>query len=185
AGGQEFPLKVSAHFSDGVTEDVTGLAAFQSNESAIASVGPDGRVTASTIPGEVAITARFRGQFATCYVTIPLTGPMPASVYDKLPRRNKIDALVWDKLRRLGITPSAPAGDAPFLRRAHLDVIGRLPSVEEARAFLADKDPEKRAKLVDRLLQRPEYADHWASKWMDLLRPNPYRVGIKAVFNLD
>jgi hypothetical protein len=185
AGGEGLPLRVTAHFSDGFTEDVTGLAAFQSNESAIASVGPDGRVTASPIPGEVAITARFRGQFATCYVTIPLPGSVPASVYDKLPRRSKIDGLVWDKLRRLGLTPSAPAGDATFLRRAHLDVIGRLPSIEEARAFLSDKDLGKRARLVDRLLQRPEYADHWASKWMDLLRPNPYRVGIKAVFNLD
>jgi hypothetical protein len=185
AGGEEFSLKVTAHFSDGFTEDVTGLAAFQSNESAIASVGPYGRVTASPIPGEVAITARFRGQFATCYVTIPLPGCVPASAYDKLPRRNRIDGLVWDKLRRLGLTPSAPAGDATFLRRAYLDVIGRLPSIEEARSFLADNDPDKRAKLVDRLLRRPEYADHWASKWMDLLRPNPYRVGIKAVFNLD
>ena len=59
------------------------------------------------------------------------------------------------------------------------------PTPDEARAFLADSSPDKRARLVDRLLDRPEYADHWANKWMDLLRPNPYRVGIKAVFNLD
>jgi hypothetical protein len=185
SSGQEFPLKVTAHFSDGAHEDVTGLAAFQSNESAIASISPEGRVKAGTIPGEVAITARFRGQFATCYVTIPLPGSVPDSVYDRLPRRNKIDGLVWAKLRRLGITPSGPAGDSTYLRRVYLDIIGRLPSVEEARAFLSDKDTDKRAKLVERLLERPEYADHWASKWMDLLRPNPYRVGIKAVFSLD
>src|SRR5262249_17702148 len=94
---------------------------------------------------------------------------------------------VWAKLRRLGITPSEPAGDATYLRRASLDVIGRLPTADEVRAFLADTapEPEKRARLVDRLLDAPEYADHWANKWMDLLRPNPYRVGIKAVWNLD
>ncbi|HZW30404.1 MAG TPA: DUF1549 and DUF1553 domain-containing protein, partial [Isosphaeraceae bacterium] len=81
--------------------------------------------------------------------------------------------------------PSAPAADATYLRRAYLDVIGRLPSPDEARDFLADTSPQKRARLADRLLDRPEYADHWANKWMDLLRPNPYRVGIKAVLNLD
>lgn len=185
ASGEEYSLKVAARFSDGVVEDVTDLAAYQSNESTIASIDPAGRVKAGTIPGEAAITARFRGQFATCFVTIPLPGTVPASVYDGLPRQGRIDGLVWDKLKKLGITPSAPAGDATYLRRVYLDVIGRLPTADEARAFLSDKDPEKRAKLVDRLLDRPEYADHWASKWMDLLRPNPYRVGIKAVFNLD
>src|SRR5205823_6380820 len=88
-------------------------------------------------------------------------------------------------LRQLGLTPSEPAGDSTFLRRAYLDVIGRLPTPEEARAFLDDGSPDKRARLIDQLLERPEYADFWANKWADLLRPNPYRVGIKAVYNLD
>ncbi|MGE0607741.1 MAG: DUF1549 and DUF1553 domain-containing protein, partial [Pirellulales bacterium] len=118
-------------------------------------------------------------------VLIPLPGDVPAALYEQLPRQNLIDGLVWDKLRRLAITPSEPATEAAFMRRAHIDVIGRLPSPEETRAFLADTNPDKRAKLVDALLQRPEYADHWATKWADLLRPNPYRVGIKAVFNYD
>ena len=64
-------------------------------------------------------------------------------------------------------------------------MIGRLPTPDEARAFLADTDPKKREKLIDALLERPEYADFWANKWADLLRPNPYRVGIKAAYNLD
>ena len=106
-------------------------------------------------------------------------------MYAKLPRHNFIDGLVWDKLRRLGLTPSDSAPDATFHRRAHLDISGRLPTPAETRSFLADKSPDKRAQLIDRLLQRPEYADYWANKWADLLRPNPYRVGIKAVFNLD
>src|SRR5205807_7779830 len=106
-------------------------------------------------------------------------------LYAKLPRQNFIDGQVWDKLQQLGITPSGPCSDTTFHRRAYLDVIGRLPTPEETRAFLADKAADKRAKLIDRLLERPEYADHWANKWADLLRPNPYRVGIKAVFSLD
>jgi len=89
------------------------------------------------------------------------------------------------KLQELRLTPSAPVDDAKFIRRAFLDVIGRMPAPAEVRAFLSDPSPQKRQVLVDHLLQRPEYADYWANKWMDLLRPNPYRVGVKAVLNYD
>src|SRR5262249_5792513 len=106
-------------------------------------------------------------------------------LYAGLPRRNFIDALVWDKLQRLGITPSEPSGDATFHRRVYLDIIGRLPTPQETRAFLADQAADKREKLIDLLLERPEYAGVWANQWADLLRPNPYRVGIKAAFSLD
>ncbi len=185
AAGGEQQLRVTAHDSDGRTRDVTHLATFQSNESAVAAVNADGLVRAGPVPGEAAVMTRFMEKFAVCNVTIPLAGDVPAVVYDKLPRRNFIDGLVWAKLRRLGLTPSEPSGDAAFLRRAHLDVIGRLPTPDEVRAFLADKEPMKRERLIDRLLERPEYADFWANKWADLLRPNPYRVGVKAVYNLD
>ncbi len=185
ARGASFPLKVTATWTDGTTEDVTALAAFASSESAMVGVDADGRVLAGPIPGEATISARFGGLFAHCDVTIPLPGSVPAARYEALPRANFIDGLVWAKLRKLGLLPSAPAADATYLRRAYLDVIGRLPSPDEARDFLADTSPQKRARLADRLLDRPEYADHWANKWMDLLRPNPYRVGIKAVLNLD
>ena len=165
--------------------DVTHLATFQSNESVIAAVEPTGCVKAGPLPGEAAIMARFMEKFAVCNVVIPLPKSVPAEVYAKLPRNNFIDGHVWDKLQQLGITPSEPCSDATFHRRAYLDVIGRLPTPDETRAFLADQAADKRAKLVDRLLERPEYADYWANKWADLLRPNPYRVGIKAMFNLD
>jgi hypothetical protein len=185
AAGETAQLAVTAHYSDGSTADVTHLAAFQSSESAIVGVDAEGLVKAGPVPGEAAVTARFDGLFAGCEVSIPLPGHVPDEVYAKLPRANFIDGLVWDKLKTLGITPSAPADDATFLRRASLNLIGRLPTLEETRAFLAESDPDKRARLVDRLLDRPEYADHWANRWVDLLRPNPYRVGIKAVWNLD
>ena len=183
--GEERSLRVTAFYSDGSRRDVTRLATYQSNESAIAAVDADGRVKAGPIPGEAAIMARYMQKFAVCNILIPLPGRVDAGLYAALPKNNFIDGLVWEKLQRLGITPSEPCSDATFLRRAFLDVIGRLPAPAEVREFLDDRSADKRAKLVDRLLDRPEYADHWAGKWADLLRPNPYRVGIKAVYNVD
>ena len=176
---------VSAHFSDGSTQDVTRHAAFSSSESVYASVNADGLVSAGPIPGEAAIMARYMEKFAVCTVLIPMPAAVPADVYEKLPKLNFIDAHVWAKLRKLNLTPSEVANDATYHRRAFLDVIGRLPTPDETRTFLADKSPKKRESLIDRLLQRPEYADFWANKWTDLLRPNAYHVGIKATYNLD
>lgn len=185
ASNTQQQLRVTAYYSNKSTRDVTHLTTFQSNESAIASVSREGLVKAGPIPGEAAVMARFMEKFAVCNILIPQVGIVPAEQFAHLPRSHFIDGHVWDKLQRLGITPSEPAGDATFLRRAYLDVIGRLPTFAEVKAFLNDPAPDKRAKLVDQLLERPEYADHWANKWADLLRPNPYRVGIKAVYNLD
>lgn len=181
----EQPLTVTGYYSDGTSTDVTHLTTFQSSESVVASVSTEGKTKAGPLPGEAAIMARFMEKFAVCNVTIPLPGEVPPALYTALPRNNFIDAHVWDKLQQLRITPSDPAGDATFLRRAYLDVIGRLPTPDEARAYLADRASDRRTKLVDHLLQQPEYADHWANKWADLLRPNPYHAGIKATYNLD
>jgi hypothetical protein len=182
---EKYPLVVTAHYSDGSTANVTRLTTFSSNEAGYAAVDGHGVVAAGPIPGEAAIMARFMEKFAVCTVLIPLPGTVPASVYAELPRKNFIDGLVWAKLQQLRITPSDIARDASFHRRAFLDVIGRLPTPDETRAFLKDADPKKREKLIDRLLDRPEYADFWANKWTDLLRPNPYHVGMKATYNLD
>lgn len=178
-------LVVTAHYSDGSARDVTGMSMFQSNEPAVVSVNNAGLVQAGPIPGEATIMARYMNVFAMCNVIIPLPDQVPEDVYAKLPKNNFIDELVWKKLQLLAITPSDPADDARLLRRLHLDIIGVLPTPEETKAYLADTSADKRARLIDRLLDRPEYADHWANKWADLLRPNPYRVGIKAVLNYD
>lgn len=89
---------------------------------------------------------------------------------DPLVPRGKIDGLVLGRLARQGVEPARLCSDAVFVRRAYLDVIGTLPTAEEARAFIADRDPAKRSLLIDRLLQREEFADYWAMKWGDLLR---------------
>src|SRR5690606_26484646 len=78
--------------------------------------------------------------------------------------------------------PSETCSDEVFLRRVYLDVIGALPSVEEAQAFLADRSEEKRAQLIDRLLEREEHARFWALKWGDLLRMTAKSVGDDGVY---
>ena len=184
---ESFALRVIARYSDGSRRDVTDAAAYQSNDKTIAAVaeGTDGVIKAGPVPGEAAIMARYMNFIAVCGVTIPLPGNVPDTAYEQLPRSNEIDDLVWKKLKMLGVLPSPAAGDTTFHRRAYLRAIGRLPTPEETLAFLADTRAGKRERLVDRLLERPEYADFWANKWADLLRPNPYRAGIKAVWNLD
>ncbi len=178
-------LVVTAHYSDGSARDVTRFTNFDSNESAIVAVAKTGFVRAGALPGEATIMARYMGNIATWNTAIPLPGDVLEETYSQLPRSNLIDGLVWDKLKNLGILPSGPAPETTFLRRVHLDLIGRLPTAAETRAYLADASSDKRSKLIRTLLDRPEYADYWANKWADLLRPNPYRVGIKATFNLD
>ncbi|RMF36787.1 MAG: DUF1549 domain-containing protein [Planctomycetota bacterium] len=183
--GQNAALSVTAHYSDGSSRDVTALADYLSNEAVVASVDGQGRITAGELPGETAIMVRYMNHIAVAGVVIPYGAGLGAEYYRDLPRNNFIDDLVYAKWERAGLAPSAPASDATFLRRVFQDLIGRFPTAEEAREFLTSTDPNKRERLVDSLLDRPEYIDYWANQWADLLRPNPYRVGIKAVLNYD
>lgn len=185
APGQTEQLHVIAHYSDGSTRDVTATCAYLSNEPAIVSVTPQGLLKATEIPGEATIMARYMGVISTWSTAIPRAGTLTDEQFASLPRNNFIDELVYRKLRSLNVLPSEMCSDATFLRRAMLDTIGRLPTADEARAFLDDSVEGKRQRLIDALLEREEYADFWANKWADLLRPNPYRVGIKATLSLD
>ena len=185
APNQQHRLVVTATFSDGSRRDVTGLTAFSSNESAIAAIEDDAVVNSGPIAGEAAIMARFLDKITTCQVFLPRTQTVGAAQYAALPRKNVIDEHVWNKLQQLNILPSESTTDERFLRRVYLDIIGRLPTPETVDSFMADTSSNKRALVVDELLEHPAYGDHWANKWVDLLRPNPYRVGIKAVMNYD
>jgi len=128
---EEIKLAVTATYSDGSTRNVTSRSQYQSSEAGIVGVDREGLVKAGPIPGEATIMVRYMNLIATCHVAIPQPGSVPVELYANLPRQNFIDQHIWTKLQSLGITPSAPADDAKFLRRAHLDIIGRLPTPYE------------------------------------------------------
>ena len=178
-------LKTIATYSDGSSRDVTLLTTYLSNDDAVASVDRAGQVTAGELPGETAVMARYRNHICVANISIPRPNPLSEGLFDSIERRNYIDELVYEKLETQRIEPSETVEEHIFLRRVHQDLIGRLPTAEEARFYLTSEDANKRESLVDSLLDRHEYADHWSGYWADLLRPNPYRVGIKAVLNYD
>lgn len=164
--GQSRRLSATAHFADGSTRDLTNQASYLSTDPRVATVDGEGRVTVHGF-GEAAIVASYQRLSAIARVLDPQ--PLPAL----LPRplaHNHVDELVFARLDKLGIPPSEIAADEVFLRRVYLDVIGTLPTADEARAFAADTAPNKRDRVIDRLLGREEFADWWALKWGDLLR---------------
>ena len=164
--GSQVQLTALAHYSDGTTRDVSELALFESNEEAMATVTPTGLVTAGDIAGNVAIMVRFQGKVAVFSGSLPL-----GAAVTKLPEtKNFIDEYVFANLKRLGIPPSEVCDDPTFIRRATLDIAGRLPTEEETSAFLASTAADKREQLVDTLLRSPEYADFFANKWSALLK---------------
>lgn len=185
AAGQAEQLQVLASYSNGMIRDVTQMCAFQSNEAAVVAVNTEGKLKAGQLPGEATIMARYMGRIATWSTAVPLPESIPAEKYAELPRANFIDGLVYQKLATLNILPSPPCSETQYLRRIFLDGIGRLPTSEEVTEFLADQGPDKRPRWVERVLAQPEYGDFWANKWADLLRPNPYRVGVKTTYSLD
>ncbi len=158
------PLLVTARFSDGTEADFTRLAHFESHDESVAGVDQRGTVT-SRARGQTTVLVRAGGAVAAARIgVVTERHPVPDVACD-----HPIDRHLLGKLRELQVPPSGAADDATFLRRAYLDIIGVIPDSGAARAFLADTDPDKRAKLVDRLLERPEYADFWSLYWGDHL----------------
>src|SRR3712207_6716531 len=156
-----------AKYADGTDRDVTNLVVFQSNNDAPASVTEDGLVTANK-RGEAFVMARFETHTVGAQgIVIPknLKYEWPAT-----PEHNYVDAHVSAKLKKLRMVPSELAGDEAFLRRVFLDVIGLRPRREECRRFAASNDPDKRVKLVDALLARPEFVELWGMRWAELLQ---------------
>ncbi len=177
--GMSQQLRVVAHFSDMSSRDVTSEAAYDLSDPVHASITPEGGVVASE-PCELTISARYLQGRAVSRLAFlgdrkPLSRTLPASA-------NPIDGLVYARLERLRIEPSDLAADPVFLRRVYLDSIGKPPDSQESLSFLENKDPNKREKLVDALVDRPEFADYWALKWSDLLRNEEKTMGAKGVW---
>jgi hypothetical protein len=164
-GGRQ-QLAVRAHLSDGSTRDVTRMTQFEANYPEMAEVTETGLVAVRSVPGSVAIMARFQSHVDVFRAVIPAGPPL----VHLPPPNNFIDEHVFRQLRRLGLPPSERCDDATFVRRATLDIAGRLPTREEAEAFLADRGPDKDARLVERLLASPDYAAYFAGKWSAILR---------------
>jgi hypothetical protein len=159
-------ISASAHFADGTIRDVTTLACYEPTNRLVV-VDSDGLVRREQL-GEATVIVRFLNQQVP--VQLVFLPARPEFAWNEPPTTNYIDELVFAKLRTLQMNPSPLVGDATFIRRAYLDAIGLLPTLDETRTFLHDPSPEKRTRLIDALLLRPEFAEHWTLKWSDLLR---------------
>ncbi|MEX2215503.1 MAG: DUF1549 domain-containing protein [Phycisphaeraceae bacterium] len=174
-------LKVEATFANGTKRDVTSLAVYElSNLSA--TVSPAGLVERVKAGQTTAIVRFLHLQEPARIAFVPAR---PNFTWADPPANNYIDMAVFAKLRTLRMNPSPLCSDTEFVRRVYLDLLGLIPTADEARAFVEDAASDKRAKLVDALLERPEFADFWALKWNDLLR-NEERVldskGVRAFY---
>ena len=175
-------ILATAIFSDGTERDVTAAAGYTSNAGHVAEVDARGRVRTGHAPGEAAITVHYMGHIAAVRFQVPR--PDAPNPYPALVSNNTIDELVWAKLKTVGMVPSELAGDAVFLRRVYLDVLGTLPKPDEVRSFLEETNPGKRAKWIDKILDRPEYADYWAQKWADVLLVNRDKLGDRGSYEM-
>ncbi len=149
--GEQQQILATAIYSDGSRRDVTAAAAYTSNATLVAEVDARGLVRVAQVPGQAAITVNYLGHVGAIEIQVPRPGaPQP---YPRQPANNRIDELVWTKLEKMGIVPADLADDATFLRRAHLDAIGTLPTPDEVREFLADPASDKRSRRIDKLLR--------------------------------
>ena len=169
-------LTVMGIYSDGSRRDLSQTVNYASQEETVAAVDDSGKVTARA-RGETAIMVRMPGLAAVARIAV-ITEPLAAD-YLRVPRNNVIDELVFDKLQKLGIVASDLADDKVFIRRVYLDTIGVLPTPEETHRFLSSRDPNKREKLIDHLLERPEFAQLWAAVIADLFQVG-WGTGLKG-----
>jgi hypothetical protein len=171
-------LCVLAHYSDGTTRDITALAVYTSSDEEVASVTVGGLVVGND-RGETAVIVRYLEFIESSFITF--VRDIEGFEWKQPPSNNYVDDLVYEKLKELKYLPSDLCTDEEFLRRVYLDVIGIMPTIDEVQAFSQDKAADKRAKLIDALLERPEFAKFWTLKWGDLLRLTSKQVGSDGV----
>ena len=175
-------LSVVAHFGDNSTRDVTRLTVFSSSDPSIADVTPAGLVEFKR-SGEIAVLVRYLEEMVS--VRLTYLEPREGFVWPSPPETNFVDTLVFAKLKQMSIAPSGLSEEYEFVRRAYLDCIGRMPTADEAKAFLADKDAKRREKLIDALVDTPEFADFWALKWADVLRSSRKTIQVKGSYGMQ
>ncbi|HEY2415286.1 MAG TPA: DUF1549 and DUF1553 domain-containing protein [Pirellulaceae bacterium] len=170
-------LQVTAHFADGSKRDVTELACYEATNRNV-EIEHDGLVRREKLGQSTVLVRYLTEQLAARPAFLPAQTDFSWSAP---PASNYIDRLNFQQLQKLRMNPSLVCDDTTFLRRAYLDCLGLLPSADEARVFLASQSPEKRSRLIDDLLARPEFADHWAMKWSDVLRNEEKALDAKGV----
>ena len=178
APADKVKISAVARFSDGTRRDVTELATYELNNVGVVKVLPTGEVV-KEMDGEAVVLVRYLDKQVP--VRVAFLPDRPAPDLSKVPTRNPIDKFVLAQLKELRLAPAAICSDEVFVRRAYLDACGTIPSAGEARRFLADRSPDKRDRLIDELLARPEFAEYWAQKWSDLLRNEEKALDRKGV----
>jgi hypothetical protein len=168
--GARLKVAVTAKFDDGLSEDVSDRASFDSSSPAVAAVDAAGQ--ASIVgKGEAVVMVRYLDRVGVCRLVSPYQNGDIKAGADFKPR-NLIDERWLAKWKQLGLSPTTECTDAEFFRRIHLDTLGIVPQRDEVEKFLADKRPDKRDRAIEAVLARPEYVDYWTNKWGDLLRNN-------------
>ncbi len=178
--GDDSRVLVNAHFDDGRVVDVTHLARFTATDETIASVDDNGLVEVRG-SGEGAVLVWFSSKVALARMTVPYQNDLPESTFDGVPRQNFIDDINLRQLQTLNLPPSPQCDDDTFLRRASLDTVGRLPTLADREAFLADDEASRRNRLIERLLSSEAFVDYWTYRWCDMLLINGTRLRPIAV----
>lgn len=172
--GETRQLQVLATFTDGSVKDVTHQAVYESKDEPVATVTESGLVT-SIRWGGTAILARYLGVVSSSFLTVPREDD--GKPYPDIAINNFIDEFVATKLKKLNVRPSVLSSDSEFIRRVYLDTVGKLPTSDEVKGFLDDSKPNKRARLIDKLMDTDEWINLRTLKMADMLRVHPRRLG--------
>ena len=181
APGEKKQFTVSAYFSDGHSADVTRWAKYTATNQTVLNVDDVGLATVVG-HGESAVTVWYLQKVAFGTASVPFENQIAENTWAQASRRNWIDEQVLAKLRELNLPPSPRSSDGEFVRRAFLDTIGVLPTAQEVRDFLSDKTADKRDRLIEALLVRPEFVDYWTYKWSDLLLVTKRKLPLETMW---
>ena len=180
--GEKLQLSVRARYSDGTERDVTQWTKFTATNDGVAAVDEGGSVTTRG-HGEGAISVWYSSKVAFSMVSVPFPRELAVDAFEVLASDSFIDQRIREKLSQLRIIPSALCDDSTYIRRLYLDTLGVLPTVEELALFLSDSRKDKRSRLLEDLLKRPEYVDYWSYKWSDLLLVSSRKLQRSAMWS--